>query len=152
MSESIDDERERIRERKLRELQARLEDGSDSGTVNADPRGTRTGSGTSPNEPIPIDGSDHFESVVETHEVVLVDCYADWCGPCQMLEPTIDALAAETDAAVAKLDVDAHPDVAGQLGAMSIPTLVLYAGGEPVERLVGMQDRATLQGLIERHG
>lgn len=82
---------------------------------------------------------------------MLVDCYADWCGPCRMLEPTIEALAAETGAAVAKVDVDAHQRLAQQLGARSVPTLVLYADGEPVERLLGAQDRATLDGLIDRH-
>lgn len=143
MSESLDDERDRIRERKRRELQRRLENGEDP---------TESAVATeSPSEPIPIEGQSHLEQVVETHPVVLVDCYADWCGPCQMIEPMIEALAAETTAAVAKVDVDAHPQLAQQLGARGVPTLLIYANGTPVERMVGAQDRATLEGLIEQH-
>jgi len=121
MSESIDDERERIREQKKRELQDRLENGGSLDAADAD------GEGTAPDEPIAITGQGHLDEVVEEHDVVLVDCYADWCGPCQMMEPTIESLAAETDAAVAKVDVDAHQQIAQQLGARGVPTLVLYA-------------------------
>ena len=142
MSDTADDERAQIRERKKRELQRCLEKGGD---LTED--GTET-----PAEPIAIEGQGHLQDVVDSHDVVLVDCYADWCGPCKMLEPTIEWLAAETDAAVAKVDVDAHQRLAQQLGARSIPTLVLYVDGEPVERLLGAQDRATLESLIERHG
>jgi thioredoxin 1 len=143
MSESIDDERERILEAKKRELQQRLENGDD---LTGEDTGTET-----PSEPIAIEGQAHLQEVVGAHDVVLVDCYADWCGPCQMLEPTIESLAAETDAAVAKVDVDAHQPLAQQLGARGVPTLVLYADGEPVKRMVGVQDRATLEGLVEKH-
>ena len=139
-----DEERQRIRERKKRELQQRLENGDES--PRAEPS-----EAASPSEPIRIEGRDHLDRVVETHPVVLVDCYADWCGPCQMLEPTIEALAAESDAAVAKVDVDAHPGLAQQLGVRGVPTLVLYADGEAVERTSGVQDKATLQALIDRY-
>ncbi|ELY54409.1 thioredoxin [Natronococcus amylolyticus DSM 10524] len=142
MSDTADDERAQIRERKKRELQRRLENGGDPSEDGAE----------TPAEPIAIEGQGHLQDVVDSHDVVLVDCYADWCGPCKMLEPTIESLAAETDAAVAKVDVDAHQRLAQQLGARSIPTLVLYVDGEPVERLLGAQDRATLESLIERHG
>lgn len=144
MSDSADDERERIRERKKQELRERLENGGRVG-------GSDTQQGTSPAEPISIRGNDHLQTVVNDHDVVLVDCYADWCGPCQMLEPTVKALAAETDAAVAKVDIDAHQRLAQQLGARSVPTLLLYANGQPVERMVGVQDKATLKGLIDQH-
>ncbi|SDK92916.1 thioredoxin [Natronorubrum texcoconense] len=143
MSESPDDERERIREQKKRELQQRLEnDGELDGTGD---------SMATPSEPIVIEGQAHLNDVVSTHDVVLVDCYADWCGPCQMLEPTIESLATETDAAVAKVDVDAHQRLAQQLGARGVPTLVLYADGQPVERTVGAQSKGQLEELIERH-
>lgn len=139
-----DEERQRIRERKKRELQQRLENGD--GSPGAEPS-----EASSPSEPIRIEGRDHLDRVIETHSVVLVDCYADWCGPCQMLEPTIEALAAESDAAVSKVDVDAHPGLAQQLGVRGVPTLVLYADGEAVERTSGVQDEATLQALIDRY-
>ncbi|SIR76749.1 thioredoxin [Natronorubrum thiooxidans] len=142
MSDAADDERQRIREQKKQELRDRLENG---GSLD-DAQQT-----ASPSEPISVRGGDHLESVVNDHDVVLVDCYADWCGPCQMLEPTVKALAAETDAAVAKVDIDANQGLAQQLGARSVPTLLIYADGQPVERMVGVQDKATLKGLIEQH-
>ena len=145
MSDSIDDERQRIREQKKRELQQRLENGDTPGDGDA------SSSTDVPTEPIEIDGAGHLESVVDSYPVVLVDCYADWCGPCQMLEPTIDALAAETDAAVAKVDVDANQPLAQQLGARGVPTLVLYADGEPVERTTGVQPRGALEQWINSY-
>ena len=143
MSDAFEDERERIREQKKRELEERLENGQD-------PLAGDDGAPT-PETPIQIEGQGHLEEVVADHDVVLVDCYADWCGPCKMLEPTIQALAAETDAAVAKVDVDQHQLIAQQLGARGVPTLVLYADGEPVERMVGVQQRDALEGLIDQH-
>ena len=140
-----DEERDRIRERKKAALRRRLEAEGAGGSATDDKPGT-------PTEPIAIGEQGHLEEVVDSYPVVLVDLYADWCGPCQMLEPTIEALAAETDAAVAKVDVDAHQHLAQQLGARGVPTLVLYVNGDPVERLVGAQDRATLERLIEQHG
>ncbi len=143
MSDAIDNERERIREEKKRELQQRLEN---DGELGADDTATET-----PSDPIAIEGESHLDEVTSEYDVVLVDCYADWCGPCQMLEPTIEALAAETDAAVAKVDVDTHQHLAQQLGARGVPTLVLYADSEPVERMVGAQDRGTLERLIDQY-
>ncbi|MCW8173373.1 thioredoxin family protein [Natrialba swarupiae] len=141
MSDSLEEEREQIREQKKRELQHRLENGGELGEDAA----------VTPSEPIAIEGQDHLEAVVDEHDVVLVDCYADWCGPCQMLEPTIEALAEESDAAVAKVDIDRHQRLAQQLGAQGVPTLILYAGGEPVERTVGAQSKGQLEKLIDRH-
>ena len=143
MSNGIDEEREKIRERKKRELQERLENGEDGSPSGSD--------GATPSEPIHIEGQEHFQRVVDSHDTVLVDCYADWCGPCKMLEPTIEALAAETDAAIAKVDVDRHQGIAQQLGARSIPTLVLYSGGEPVERQMGVQQKPALESLIQQY-
>ena len=147
-SESAKSERERIRERKLRELQEELER---DGEIGGDPdEQSGAESVATPDEPIDVAGPEEFQRVVDEHDVVLVDCYADWCGPCQMMEPTIEALASDTDAAVAKVDVDANQAIAQQLGARSIPTLLVYAGGEAVDRFTGAQDRATLESAIER--
>jgi len=81
----------------------------------------------------------------------LVDFYADWCGPCQMLEPVVESIAADTDATVAKVDVDANRGLAAEYGVRGVPTLLLFADGEPVERLVGMQDESRLRSAIEEH-
>ncbi|MXR53067.1 thioredoxin [Halovenus sp. WSH3] len=140
MSDSDErDELQRIRERKRERLKRR------QAAEQAE-----TGSADSPRTPIEIESHSHFEEVTSTHDLVLVDCYADWCGPCQMMEPTIESLAAESEAAVAKVDVDRHQRLAQQLGAQGVPTLVVFAGGEPVERVVGAQDRATLEQLLQR--
>jgi thioredoxin 1 len=103
------------------------------------------------NEPIHVDGAADLDAVVAEHDVVLADFYADWCGPCQMLEPIVETIAAETDAAVAKVDVDANQQLAGAYGVRGVPTLVLFADGEQVEEIVGMQGEAQLRSLIERY-
>ena len=92
-----------------------------------------------PSEPIHPTDRDDLDEAVASHAVVLVDFYADWCGPCQMMEPTIESLAAETDAAVVKVDVDRFQGLAADYGVQGIPTLLVFADGEPAERLVGAQ-------------
>ena len=76
---------------------------------------------------------------------------SDWCGPCQTLEPTLESIAADTPAAIAKVDVDRHQDIAGEFGVQGIPMLALFAGGEQVEELVGLQEQDTLAGLVEQY-
>ncbi|MBF0198649.1 MAG: thioredoxin [Planctomycetes bacterium] len=85
--------------------------------------------------------------------VALVDLYADWCGPCKMMAPLIDKVAAQYAgrATVGKLNVDDSPEAAGQLGVTSIPTVVVYKDGEEVERLVGAQSEANLQKVLDNH-
>ncbi|MFB6122998.1 MAG: thioredoxin [Haloferacaceae archaeon] len=134
------DELEAIRERKRERLAAKLR-GEDVAEATAD-------ESDAPNEPIHVEGADHFEDVLGAYEVVLVDFYADWCGPCQMLEPTVESLAAETDAAVAKVDVDAHQSLASRYRVQGVPTMLLFSGGDVVERIVGVRDEATLANLI----
>jgi thioredoxin 1 len=104
-----------------------------------------------PDGPVHVDGQDHLDELVGEDGVVLVDFYADWCGPCKMLEPVVESLAAETPAAVAKVDIDTHQGIAAQFGVQSVPTLVLFADGEQVEQLVGVQDEGTLAGLVEQY-
>ncbi|WP_049980044.1 thioredoxin [Halolamina rubra] len=129
------DDIEEIREQKLEQLQERA----------------REEAAGSPEEPIPVAGADELGSTTDEHDVVLVDFYADWCGPCQMLEPVVETIAAETEAAVAKVDVDANQQLAAEYGVRGVPTMVLFADGEPVERLVGMQDESQLRQLIDSH-
>jgi thioredoxin 1 len=104
-----------------------------------------------PAEPIHVNGQQDLEEAVEQYGVVLVDFYADWCGPCKMLEPTVESLAAETDAAVAKVDVDANQALAQQYGVQGVPTLVLFADGEQAEQMVGVQQEDALAGKIEQY-
>lgn len=100
-------------------------------------------------EPVHVDGAAHLDELVEGSDVVLVDFFATWCGPCQMLEPILARLAGETDATIAKVDVDQHQQLAAEHGVRGVPTLLLFADGEQVERHVGMLTADRLRGLIE---
>ncbi len=104
-----------------------------------------------PTEPIQLDDAADFDDLVAEHDTVLVDFYADWCGPCQMMEPAVEAVAADTDAAVVKVDVDQHQALAGEYGVQGIPTLLVFAGGELAERMVGAQTESALQDAVTKH-
>ncbi|ELZ30506.1 thioredoxin [Halosimplex carlsbadense 2-9-1] len=104
-----------------------------------------------PDSPRQIDGQTELDEFVAANDVVLADFYADWCGPCKMLEPVVETLAAETGAAVAKVDVDANQQLAGAYGVRGVPTLVLFADGEQVEEIVGVQGEDQLRALIGRY-
>ena len=81
---------------------------------------------------------------------VLVDFYADWCGPCKMLAPVVEALATEYEGKVkiGKLNVDQSPDIAEQYGVMSIPTLLFIKNGEVVNKTIGVVSKAELQQAL----
>jgi len=131
---------EEIRQQKMEELRNRAEKGDDVGAVDR-----------SPTEPVPVNGKAELTETVDEHGIVLVDFYADWCGPCQMLEPVVETIAAETDATVAKVDIDANQQLAAEYNVRGVPTLLLFADGQPVERLVGMQEEAQIRSVIEKH-
>jgi len=101
-------------------------------------------------KPVHIESADHLDELVSTNDVVLVDFYADWCGPCKMLAPTVEEIAAETDAVVAKVDIDELQDLAKDNGVRSVPTLQFYAGGEQAERVVGVQNKEDLVAIVEK--
>ena len=145
MSETDADERERIRQRKAEELRRRLD-----GDGPVDERDTG-GEIPTPNEPVHVTGPDHLDELIGDGGVVLVDFYADWCGPCKMIEPIVERVAAETDATVAKVDVDSQGALASRYQVQGIPTLYLFADGEQVERLVGAKDEGTLRSLVEQY-
>ena len=102
-----------------------------------------------PAEPIQLTDADAFDEQV-ADGVVLVDFYADWCGPCQMMEPAVEAVAADTDAAVLKVDVDVHQALAGEYGVQGIPTLLVFADGELVNRMVGAQTEEALADAVRQ--
>jgi len=104
-----------------------------------------------PSEPIHFDGETALSELAGEYDIVLADFYADWCGPCKMMEPTIQTLAADTGAAVVKVDVDQFQQLAAEYGVQGVPTLVLFADGEAVERLVGMQTEDQLADVIESY-
>jgi len=84
---------------------------------------------------------------------VLVDFWAEWCGPCRRLSPTVDALASEFDgrATVAKLNVDENPNVPGRYAVRGIPTLLLFKEGQLAETIVGLRAKEDIAQMIERH-
>jgi thioredoxin 1 len=98
-----------------------------------------------------MDGAYVSEVVAAADNVVIVDCWADWCGPCKMLAPILDELAAD-DArlTVVKVDVEEHPEFARQFDVMSFPTLLFFHQGRLVQRLVGARGKAALAAEVTR--
>lgn len=97
--------------------------------------------------------SETFEKAIAGDQAVLVDFWATWCGPCRMIAPVIEEVAAEFDgrAVVGKVDVDEDPGLAQRFGVMSIPTLIVLKGGKVVEQAVGARGRADVAAMISRH-
>ena len=93
------------------------------------------------------------QSVIKSAQPVLVDFWAEWCGPCRRLAPTVDELATDYDGrvTVGKLNVDDNPNVASRYSIRGIPTLLLFKGGEIVEQVVGLADKASLKKLLDKH-
>lgn len=88
--------------------------------------------------------NENFESeVINSDKPVLIDFYADWCGPCKMMSPIIDQIAEEVKdiAKVGKINVDENPELAEKYGVMSIPTILVIRGGQEAKRFVGVTDK-----------
>ena len=95
--------------------------------------------------------SDNFQQeVLESKEPVMIDFYADWCGPCKMLSPVVDEIAGESDAyRVCKINVDDAPEIAARYRVMSIPTLIVFRSGDAAARTVGVQSKQTILNMLK---
>ena len=103
-------------------------------------------------KPQPVTDADFAANVLESGQPVLVDFWADWCGPCKMIAPVVDELADEYEGkfSFTKLDVDANPQTAMQFGVRSIPTLLLFKDGKVAEQIVGAVPKAVLKKKIDK--
>ena len=100
-----------------------------------------------------ITSNDFQTEVLDRSGVVLVDVWAEWCGPCQRMNPVLSALSDQLgeQLLVAKVDADANPELVEELNVQGIPTMILYVDGAPVERIVGARPRMAIESIIYKH-
>jgi thioredoxin 1 len=111
-----------------------------------------TGNGQATVEPIHVGDADFEEIILQAGVPAIVDLWAEWCGPCHMIAPSVNSLAAEYEgrAIVAKLNVDENPNTPMRFGIMGIPTLLYFKDGKEVDRQVGVAGYAQLAAKLER--
>ncbi len=98
---------------------------------------------------IQINKTNFKEEVIRSDRPVLLDFWAPWCGPCRMVGPILDEIAQErTDIKVGKVNVDEQPELAGQFGVMSIPTMVVMKGGKVVNQALGARPKSQILALL----
>jgi thioredoxin 1 len=137
MESDEDRELERIKQAKLHEMMKRMSSEKQK---------------TFPNEPIELTDAT-FKEIIQKHPLVVVDCWAPWCGPCRMVAPVIKELARDYAGKIlfGKLNVDENPEVSAQYQIMSIPTLLVFKNGKLVDKIVGAMPRQMLEPKITRY-
>jgi thioredoxin 1 len=93
----------------------------------------------------------NFDEIINTDQPVLIDFWAEWCGPCKMIGPIVEELAGDFEgrAVVGKLDVDTNPGISARFGIRSIPTLLVFKNGQVVDKQVGAVGKPVLAGKLE---
>ena len=134
-----DEELKRIRQSRLRKLKEKINE-------------TDKKNESAPDEPVTVTNLS-FQSTIKKNQLVVVDCWAPWCGPCNMIAPMIDEMAHDYSGKIlfGKLNVDENPDVAVQHQIMSIPTLLVFKNGKLVDQIVGAIPRQMLESRIKRY-
>ncbi len=135
MKKENDDELKKIHEKKLQELKTTMKRGEN-------PK----------NMPLVLT-DDTFQDTVKAHPLMLIDCWAAWCGPCRMIAPVVDELANDYAGRiiVAKLNVDENPKTSEEFGIVSIPTLLLMKNGKEVDRIIGVCPKQLIQEKLQKH-
>jgi len=102
-------------------------------------------------KPVTIEEDNFDLEVLQSRIPVLVDFWAQWCGPCRMVAPVVEELAEEYEGRISfgKVDVDQNPKIASQFGIMSIPTLILFKDGKPISNIVGFRPKAQLKQNLD---
>lgn len=97
-----------------------------------------------------LTSADFDTTLSQTDKPVLVDFWAEWCGPCRMLAPILDQIAQEQEgrAVVAKVDIDAQPELADRFGIRAIPTLIVFKNGQPVSTITGVRGKAFIEAAL----
>ena len=104
-------------------------------------------------KPINVSEAEFESQVLQSSTPVLVDLWAEWCGPCRMVAPVLEQLADETEGVltVAKIDIDRNPTIPRQLGVLNIPTMILFKEGQEVKRIVGFKNKPQLLKILGEH-
>jgi len=137
MAEESDPELEKIRKKKLQGMQRRVDSQDDQ-------RKTWEG-------PITVQDS-NFDDLVHRYRLMVIDCWAPWCGPCRMVAPIIDELARDYTGRVffGKLNVDENPQTSIRFGIMSIPTLLIMKKGSEIDRIIGAVPRDVIEAKLQK--
>jgi len=132
-----DEELERIRQKKLRQLMEKV---------------TEPQKKSAPNKPVDLTDAS-FTGAVQNHSLVVVDCWAPWCGPCRYVSPIVEEIARDYGGKIffGKLNVDENRRVAMQYNIMSIPTLLVFKNGRLVDQIIGAMPRGMLEPKITRY-
>ncbi|TDE30754.1 MULTISPECIES: thioredoxin [Nonomuraea] len=93
---------------------------------------------------ITLTTDNYEEQVLRNDKPVLVEFWAEWCGPCRMVGPVLEQIEAEHGLTIGKLDTDAHPEIMARYGVMAVPTMLLFENGEPVKQIVGAKPKRML--------